>query len=276
MAQAPEAQERTSLPAGQAAALPQFSAPAAPMYFAPSPAMPLENTRRQDGANPMDFRKQFGVSTPAEIMNLKSPEEIFGIIKKPTDSQKELARRQNFETNSLAPDSTAIIAEPGWAKSWLAGDTGKSGQSSNSTERASGLFSGFFDAARSDNVFGSHNLGDSDTPFGQPQTVARQQSSWDSQLSMGELAPSAPAAQPVASGFTGFGSSSSAGTLQSPFTPPQVSSMDTLPRLPALPSVSRQIEQFTPPSLSPSWGPKSPPWAQAQTPLGTPAPVLQR
>lgn len=283
MAQAPQPQETPNLPAGGVAISPFSGPPPAPIESLPLPALQQDDTRDQDDSqDPMNFRKQMGILTPAQIMKVPSPEQIFGLAEKPAESQKTLVQSQNtaFQnaaTNGFASDTTTIIAEPGWAKAWL-GETEKSDQSSNTTnttEKTSGLFGGFFDAARSDNTFGNHSSGAADSLFGTPQTGAQQsQSPWSSQLIGSESTPAAPA-ESVANNFTGPGPASSPFTSQSPFTPPQESSLDVLPKLPALPSARPQNDQFLQPSAAPSWAPKPPPWSQPQTPLGTPVPANQ-
>lgn len=276
MAQAPEPQETPNLPDGEAAT-PQFSGPPpVPMFFEPPPAMQQDDARsRNDPQNPTDFRKQMGLLTPAQIMNVPSAEQIFGLAEKPTEPQKKPAQSQNAATNDLAPDATAIIGQPGWANKAWPGDTEKGVQSSNTTEKASGLFDGFFDTARSDDVFGNHSARNPDALSGPSQAsqAAPQQSPWGSQLTMSDFAPSAPAAEAVPNGFTPTGPSSPDWTSQSPFTPPQVSTLDTLPKLPALPSLQPQNDPFNHAAPAPTWGPKPPPWTQPQTPLGTPAPL---
>ncbi|HEV2330358.1 MAG TPA: hypothetical protein VGY56_16370 [Verrucomicrobiae bacterium] len=278
MARAPEPQETPNLPAGEASA--QFSVPAPPMILPPPTALQQNNVQnRNDFLDPTDFRKQMGLLTPAQIMDVPTPEKIFGLAEKPAQPQKKPAQSQiqNAATNNLASDSTAIFGEPAWGNSWT-GDTEKGMQSSNTTEKASGLFDRFFDTARRDDVFGNHTSGsgNADIIFGQPQSQSQsagQQSSWLSQLTSDVITPSAPATEPVRSSFTLPGSSSSDWTSQSPFTPRPVETLGTLPKLPALPSARPQNGQLSQPAATPSWGPKPPPWTQAQTPWGTPVPL---
>jgi hypothetical protein len=278
MAQAPEPQETPDLPYGEAAAA-QFSGPPAPMFLQRPPALQQDDARSgSDLKDPTDFRKQMGLLTPAQIMNVPSREQIFGLAEKSADAQKkEMGQSPNAVTNDLASDTAAVIGEPGWANKAWSGDTekgGNSNQSSNTTDKASGLFGGFFDTARSDDVFGSHTAGNADTLFGPSQTSqSAPQSPWNSELTSGDFMPSAPATEPVPTSFTAPVALSSDWTSQSPFTPPQLSTLDALPKLPALPSTQPQNDQFNQPSAAPSWGPKPPPWTQPQTPLGTPAPL---
>ncbi|HXC36515.1 MAG TPA: hypothetical protein VNV43_11620 [Candidatus Acidoferrales bacterium] len=279
MAQAPEPQETPNMPGGEAAS-PQFSVPASPMILFPPPALQQNNAqKRNDFQDPTDFRKQMGLLTPAQIMDVPTPEQIFGLAEKPAESQKKPAQSQNLNaaTNNLASDATAIIGEPTWATA-RTGNTEKGVQTSNTTEKASGLFDRFFDTARSDDVLGSHSSGNADTLFGQSQTQSQsagQQSPWGSQLTSDEITPSAPATEPIRNSFTMPGSPRSDWTSQSPFTPPPADTLGTLPKLPVLPSFSRQNDRFSQPAATTSWGPKPPPWTQAQTPWGTPVPLNQ-
>ena len=279
MAQAPQARERPDLPAG-GVVIHGFSAPMiAPMYPLPLPMLQQPNAGGQgDSLDSKDIRKEMGVQTSAQIMNVPSPEKIFGLPeKKRGDAQKEpwqldnALDNENGATNNYDSDMTAIIAEPSWAKLWTQ-KPGKSTESSNTTDRASGFFGKFFESGQNDSGFGDHQANNDDTFFGSAQS-ARQQSSWDSGLSVGGLMPPAPAAVAAPSSFTPAGSSSGFGSQQSPFAAPQVSSMSTMPKLPSLPSLPGKKNQLPQPASTPSWTPQPPPWTQAQTPFGTPVPI---
>lgn len=281
MAQAPGPQDAPALPADDVN-IHQFSQPMPVPLFPEPPPMVEENNAGtlDDFQDPMDIRKDMGQLTPGQIMNVPTPEQIFGLAEKPGAPKKELMPFDNNGNTNTADSIAAVpglFAEPAWANAWSGntGNTAESSGSSNTTDRASGFFSGFFDSARIDNVFGNHHTGssDSDTLFGPSQPAApAQQSSWDSSLASSSFAPAAPAHVSAPAIFTTSGTvSSSPFGDQSPFTPPQVSSMDTLPKLPELPSLPGQNEKFNQPAAAtPSWGPKPPPWTQPQTPFGTP------
>jgi hypothetical protein len=286
MAQAPEPQELPNTP-DASANIHQFSAsmPAAEPIFSPPPPILQENAgTRDDFQDPMNVRTEMSALTPAKIMSVPTPEQIFGLAEKPEDAQKKSGQFNNGNTN--APDfntTTTLFTEPTWAKPWsgdtTANDTGNSTGSSNTTQKtSSGFFSGLFDSGRIDNVLGHHSSSsDSDTIFPSSQSSAapQQSSSWLSALSSDTLTPSTPAS---GSGFNNFtapaAEPSSPFGSQSPFATPQVSHMDTLPQVPTLPSLPGQNTPFGQPqpaaSTTPSWGPKPPPWTQAQTPWGTP------
>ncbi|HEY1788052.1 MAG TPA: hypothetical protein VGJ73_07850 [Verrucomicrobiae bacterium] len=279
MVQAPEAQDSASLPSGE---LPghQFSAPTPPpMFFQPPPMLPQDNPRiHDDFRDPMNVRKGIGDLTPAQIMNVPTAEEIFGLAEKPDGPQKRPGQLDNGETNIFASDTNAIFAEPGWAKAW-SDDPGKSPGafdtgSSNTTARASGFFGEFFDSARNDNRisgrFGNHDANNPDTLFS-PSQSASQQSSWDSGLTSGTMTPTAHASGSVPINFAAPATvSSSIFASQSPFSPPQANPLDTLPQLPTLPTLPGQNSKSFQPATTTSWAPKPPPWTVPQTPLGTP------
>jgi hypothetical protein len=280
MAQAPEPRDTPNLPAGEGAVA-EFSAPPAPLFLAPPVVLQPDTFKSSDSLDdPMDFRKKMRLLTPAQIMNVPTPEQIFGLAEKPAQPQKNPFESQDTTTNTAASDPNAITAEPGWARFW-SGDTDKSPQSSNTTENASGLLGGFFDTARNDNLFGSHSGSDADTVFGSSHADTTQQSpqggspQWESQLINGDFTPTAPATASMPDRFATPAASSSEFAPQSPFVPQQVGSADYLPKLPTLPSLPGRNDLFTHPSASPSWALKPPPWTQSQTPLGTPIPLNQ-
>lgn len=278
MAEAPEPQPTPDLPA-QNVSVPHFSGPPTPWLALPQGAMQQQNAENRDNSqDPMNLRKLLGGLTPAQIMRVPSPEEIFGLVQKPADAQKKPWQTDNNfgngPTNTPAPDISAIFAEPRWAKTWTGDMKINPGslESSNSTEKTSGLLGGFFDTARNDTVFGSHDAGSQDT-LSAPSQPGAPQSPWNSDFTSSSFAPpissddAAPTKFPMPSApasSTGLGS-------QSPFAVPQASRLDTLPKLPALPSATRQDDQLARPATSASsWGPKPPPWTQSQTPFGTP------
>jgi hypothetical protein len=278
MAEAPEPQETPDLPS-QNVSVPHFSGPPTPWFALPQAAMQQQNAENRDNLqDPMDLRKQLGGLTPAQIMKVPSPEEIFGLAQKPADTQKKPWQTDNNfgngPTNTPAPDISAIFAEPSWAKTWTGDMKKKPGylESSNSTEKTSGLLGGFFDTARNDTVFGSHDAGSQDT-LGAPSQPGAQQSPWDSDFTSSSFATpiSSDDAAPTKFSMPSATTSSAGLGSQPPFAVPRVSSLDTLPKLPALPSATRQDDQLVQPTTSASsWGPKPPPWTQSQTPFGTP------
>jgi hypothetical protein len=240
--------------------------------------MQNNNAKRDNFRNPMDVRTQMGMLTPAQIMNVPTVEQIFGLAEKPGETQKNTPQPGKGATNVFGIDTTAITAEPGWAKSW-SDDSGKNSGSSNTTERASGFFGGFFDNARNDNRldsrFGNHDANDSETLFGQSQPNT-QPSSWDSGLVNGDNTPRSSTPDNALNNFASPGLSSSSGfASQSPFVPQQISSLGTLPQLPTLQSLPGQNDKFNQPAAAPSWGPKPPPWTTPQSPWGTPIQLNQ-
>ncbi|HEV2318131.1 MAG TPA: hypothetical protein VGV18_00160, partial [Verrucomicrobiae bacterium] len=214
--------------------------------------------------------------TPAQIMNVPTPEQIFGLAAKPAQPQKKAMEPQDASTtNDAASDATAIITEPGWAKFW-SDDAGKSVQSSNTTKTTSGLLGGFFDTARSDIRIGTPSSGDANAGFDTSHAATTQQSpQWESQLVNGDFKPAAPATASTPDNFAVPTPLSAGLGPQSPFVPQQASSTEILPKLPTLPSLPGRNDLFTPTSVSPTWTPKPPPWTQSQTPLGTPIPLNQ-
>lgn len=276
MAQAPQPREMQDLQGGDVTIQP-FSEPmAAPMFPAPAPMQTAE--KRDDFQNPMDVRKQMGELTAAQIMNVPTPEQIFGLAEKNEELQRKSMRPENSDTNGFGFNANATIDDPGWTKTWTE-DPGRSTGASNTTERASGIFGGFFDSARNDNSqndngFAAHDVDDSET-FVSSSQPASQPSPWESGLASGALTPSTPAPNSTLNNFAMAGTSAgSAFASQSPFTPPQLSAMSTmemLPRLPKLPPLPGQIDQsIQPAAAAPSWAPKPPPWTTPQTALGTP------
>lgn len=273
MVQAPEGRQAPDLPSGQVT-VHDFAEPVvAPLYPQPLPLLPRPDDQNQDDfRGSMDVRKEMGALTPGQIMNVPTEEQIFGLPEKSLNNQKEPWQldNENPATNDLAFGTNSLFAEPSWAKLWTE-NAPKSPESSNTTERASGFFSKFFDSAQNDDGFGNHNANNGDeTVFGSGQPAAQQQSSWDSGLASGGLTPPPSAAAASASDFTSPSGSSSGLTAQSPFTPPQVTTLDTMPKLPSLPSLPGQKGQLTQPASTPSWAPQPPPWTQPQTPFGTP------
>ena len=235
-----------------------------PMFPAFPPAQLLNNAQKQDDlTDPMGIRKELGVQTAAEMMNVPTAEQIFGLpernspdaLTKPSDST-------TGDTNGFVSETTIAA---GWTNMW-SGSTGVI--NSNRTERASGFFGGFFDSAQNDNGFGNHDWGSAETSFAPPQASGEQEKSWDAALSAGT--PPATVVEPQ-NNFSWPNSASSEGfSSQSPFLPPQVSSQKALPQLPTLPSLPGRKVAGTQPPTTPSWAPKPPPWTQAQTPFGTP------
>ncbi len=283
MAQAPEGRQTPNLPAGQVTIHDITGPTFAPTYQMPLPALRRPDDQSQDDfQNPMDVRKQMGSLTPGQIMNVPTEEQIFGLPEKNAmDAQKapwqlDSENGEYGPTNEVTFGTNSMFAEPSWAKLWT-DNQGKSPASSNATERASGFFGRFFDGPQNDNVFGNHNAnGNGDDTFSAPSQSAPQQSSWDSGLVSGALTPPPTA---VANDFTAPAGSSPVSVSQSPFTPPQLSTLDNMPKLPSLPSLPGQNGQLTQPASTPSWAPKPPPWTQSQTPFGTPVqanPALQR
>lgn len=281
MVQAPEGRQSPNLPAGEVAIRDITEPMVGPMYPQPLPVLRQPDAQNQDDfRGSMDVRKQMGVLTPGQIMNVPTAEQIFGLPeKKAADRRKEPWQLDNEigVTNNPTFATNSMFAEPSWAKLWTE-NSGKGSESSNTTERASGFFSRFFDSGQNDNGFGNHNASGEETLFGPSQSAPQQQSSWDSGLAAGGLTPSPSPTAASASGFASPGSSPGL-TSQSPFTPPHVSTLDTMPKLPSLPSLSGQNGLLTQPASTPTWAPKPPPWTQSQTPFRTPAPVnpaLQR
>jgi hypothetical protein len=279
MVTAPEPREMPDSAAGEADFHP-FSPPMpGPIFSQPSSMLPPTSAAKQDDfRNSMDVRKQMGMLTPAELMSVPTPEQIFGLVEKPADSQKNATQTDHGATNVFGFDTTAITAAPEWTKAWT-DDTGKSPASSNTTERASGFLGGFFDNTRNDNRFdgrfGSHDAGSSGTLFGQSQP-AGQQSSWDSGLVNGDNTPRSSGPDNAFNHFASPGiSPGSDFASQSPFVPQQMSTMGTLPQLPTLQSLPGQNDKFSQPAAAPSWGPKPPPWTTPQTPWGTPIQLNQ-
>lgn len=280
MAEAPQPREALNLPDNDSPA-PQFSGPPGPpvIFAEPPPVFQPDAARRgNDSLDPMNIRKQMDALTPRQIMNVPTPEQIFGLAEKGPEAQKTPVHSRNGDvtgdTNFLASATTALIQEPKWVRGWF-GDTGDRAGSSNSTDRATSFFSGFFDSARNGNGFGKHDANDSDMGFG-PSQPAAQPSAWDSAFSGSGMTPSAPATELPANNFTmrvapaslGFGS-------QSPFALPQVSRLGNLPRLPAVPSLPGQNNQFDQLPTAPSVAPQPPPWTTLRTPFGTPVQLNQ-
>lgn len=243
---------------------------AGPMFPQPAPMLQPGNLGKHDDfRDSMDVRKQMGMLTPAQLMNVPSAEQIFGLVEKPAGSQKNATQIDNGATNAFGFDTTAITADPGWTKAW-SDDAGKNSGASNTTDRASGFFGGFFDNTRNDNRFGNHDGNDSGTLFGQSQPAA-QQSTWNSFLPDDANAFHSSAPDNAPNNFAAPGTSSSSDfASQSPFVPQQMSSLGTLPQLPTLQSLPGQSDKFDQPAAAPSWGPKPPPWTTPQSPWGTP------
>ncbi|MGH8024774.1 MAG: hypothetical protein ACRED1_14385 [Limisphaerales bacterium] len=267
MAQAPDPREMPALPAANGV-ISEFSSPPAGPEFPPPPQMlePDSAQIQNDFRDPMGVRKQMSQLTAAQIMNLPSVEQIFGLAEN-VGPQKPAATPGNAGTNDPAFDTMAIVTEPRWARLW-SGDIGNRPGPSNPTARASGFFSGLFDASRNDSSFGNQGASDNGMIPDAPQSVA-QSSPWDSpDPIVGDLKGPSTSMTPVLT--TPIGSSPGFSAL-SPFADPPVSSLDTLPKLPSLPSLpgrNTTLGQLP----TPSWAPKAPPWEQAQTPLGTPLP----
>jgi hypothetical protein len=236
-----------------------------------------------DIEDPMALRRELGGLTPAQIMKIPSAEQIFGLAEKPADAQNNPALLENNAgnaTNVFGADPAAAITEPNWANVWTgnignSSSTGDSGQSSNTTDRASGFFGGFFDTARNNSLnnglFANHNGGNDVGTLFAPSQPAPQQSSWASVLTSGVGTPPASAAEPSPANFTAPGAAPEL-TSQSPFAAPEVSRTDmgALPQLPTLPTLPGQNDRLAQPATPPSWAPQPPPWTQSQTPLGTP------
>jgi hypothetical protein len=250
-------QEIESAPEGQ---INIFADPVPAQRFPMGPPAQLLNAQNQnDSTDPRDIRKELGVPTAQQLMQVPTAEQMFGL---PEHNNPDALA--TGETNDLSSGTTD---ESAWSKVW-AGNIGDN--NTNGTERASGLFRGFFDSAQNgnDGVFGNH-WSSTEAAFSPPQASAEQEQSWGTTL--GDGTPATPVAQPWQSSFSSPDSASSAGfSSQSPFSTPQLTKVGALPLLPALPSLPGRKQVDTQPPSAPSWTPKPPPWTQSQTPFGTP------
>jgi hypothetical protein len=231
---------------------------------------------RDDFQNPMDLRRRMGAQASAQIMGVPSVEQIFGLPERDTADGKKnplLDPMQseygiNGATNMMSADR---IEASSWAK--LLSDNSNPGgdgtTSSNSTDKTSGLFSGFFDSTPKksvkDSLFGGHDDQADDTGFGSSPASA-QQSTWDTFLN----GTPAPATAESSQNFSTPNLSSSPGlNSQSPFNQlPQSSGFNTLPQVPTPPAAPGQNYNSMQPA-TPSWEPKPPPWLSSTPAMGT-------
>lgn len=242
-----------------------FADPTPAPVFPVVPPQWLNKAQNQsDSTDPRDIRKELGVQTARQMMQVPTAEQMFGLPERNSpDGLTSSSDSAMGETNGLASGTTD---EPAWAKVW-AGNIGE--KNTNGTERASGLFSGFFDSARNQNesVFGNH-WSSTDTSGAPPQGGSEPDQSWDTTL--GASTPPTPVMQQAQNGFSSPDSASSgAFSSQSPFLPPRLTKVGALPQLPALPALPGRKQVDTQPPTAPSWTPKPPPWTQSQTPFGT-------
>lgn len=279
MVRAPQPRQVESLPEG-VSQVPFFSDPGQATELPAPPQGPPPNVRhRDDFLNPMDVRQRMGVQTAAEIMDVPTAEQIFGLPDRAEpDAERNPFLPQDAVTNVI---SAALGAKPNWTILDTPDDA-QFGSVSNATGTASGFFSGLFDTTRRDNLFGGQYSGQAATIFHPPQPDAsgqlqepqlgepQQRQQWDSAL-MNSFTPSMFASDSAQSG-NGLSSpvamSDSGLNSQSPFEVPKVRTVQTLPNLPSLPAVPGRI---TPPGVPqvPSWAPKPPPWTLSKPPLGT-------
>ena len=244
-----------------------FADPIPPQAFPIVPPQLLNNAQNQnDSEDPRDIRKELGVPTARQMMQVPTAEQIFGLPeRKNPDGLTGSSDSAMGETNGLASGTSD---QPSWAKVWVGG-IGERNTNTNGTERASGLFSGFFDSARNENenVFGNH-WSSTDASLAPPQGGADQDQAWGTTLNA-STQPS-PAVQ---NGFSSPDSASgpfSAGfSSESPFSTPRLTKVGALPQLPALPALPGRKQVDTEPPTAHSWTPKPPPWTQSQTPFGT-------
>jgi hypothetical protein len=239
--------------------------PAQPFPIVP-PQLLNNNPQNQiDSTDPREIRKELGVPTAQQMMQVPTAEQMFGLPQR--NNPDPLTRSSDSMTGETNGLSSGTIDEPAWAKVW-AGSIG--GNNTNGTERASGIFSGFFDSARNgnDNVFGNH-WSSTEASLAPPQASAEQDQSWDTTLGA-STPPPAPVMQSAQNSFSSSDSASSAGfSSQSPFLPPRLTKVGALPQLPGLPALPGRKQVDTQPPTAPSWTPKPPPWTQSQTPFGT-------
>ena len=278
MTQAPQAQEPEGPPSSPMS-VDIFAEPTPqPMFPVIPPAQLQNNAQNQnDITDPMGVHKELNIPTAAEMMNVPTPEQMFGLPDHTTlDGMTKPSDLITGNTNGFSLEKTDELKtdEPAWASVW----SGNAGSvNSNGTERAQGFFGGFFDSAtRSQDGFGNHGWGSTETSFGAPQTTGESQTgdelgqSWVAGLGAGTPTASV---EPAQNNFSSPNDASSGGfSSQSPFLLPQATRFDStkaLPQLPALPALPGRKNADTQPETAPSWGPKPPPWTQSQTPFGT-------
>jgi len=273
MVQAPAPRESPNLPAGEVT-VHEFADPLdAAMYPQPLPVLQQPNAQNPDDfRNSTDVRKEMGLLTPGQIMNVPTPEQIFGLPEKTLNAQQELSQSENGATNDFTFATNGMFAEPAWATLWANKAPGSTG-SSNATSTASGFFGRFFESAGNDDVFGNHD-GNSDNQSSLGASQPEQQSSWGSALADGVFTHQGSDGETAPGDFAPPQPGPEL-TSQSPFAAPQVSTLDALPKVPSLPSLPGQNDKFAQPASTPSWAPKPPPWTQSQPAMGTPVPFNQ-
>jgi hypothetical protein len=231
----------------------------------PAPAAFPSGNNAQNSTDPQNNLK---LLTPAEIMDVPTPEKIFGLPESDTKKNTAGQRAENTQTNDFSSEQS------GWSKFLYGNDAKANTTDAGGAENSSGILSRLFNGAPDGGLLGDPNK-TADAIYGlspQPvQTPAQPEVDQFQQL----LEPLQSSEKPADSSDMNFYRSPAQDSVfaqpansGSPLALPKGGSLAKSPQLPKLPSVSSQNSDSTQP-VAPSWAPKPAPWLSPVPPLGT-------
>ncbi len=231
-----------------------------PQAGAPMPISPEMVVFAPDNSqSPTDPRREL---TPAQIMGVQTMQQIFGLSERQDlAAPNPPAVSQNGNTNVIFSGASSAekpaFGQSDWAKLF----TGTTETNADRPDNSQDLFGGVFSHPAGRSFFGSDAGNSEQGLFGSPQPPQPAQPP-DSGLFPG-FANSGGLSQNNSQSSINSGLNPQLSEPQSPFAPPQSTSVATLPKLPQIQTAPGQSFQ-TAPAAPPSWAPKPPPWASSQ------------